>query len=63
MEYTGQWHSDMKHGRGKMKSGDEPEIYGSWANDKLNGLANVEGSTVLYKEGMAVTLSGKSQSC
>lgn len=62
-EYAGQWHSDMKHGRGRLKDGEEPEIYGAWSNDKLNGLANVEGTTVLYKEGMAVTLTGKEFTC
>ena len=37
--YLGQWHSDMKHGQGKLMRSNQEPIYGSFANDKLNGLA------------------------
>ena len=46
----------MKHGQGKYtaKNVDEPEkieppIYGSFANDKLDGMATRGGETILYK--------------
>ena len=61
----GQWHSDMKHGRGKLTfiDSEEPPIYGSWANDKLDGLATQGESTTLYKEGLEIELSGRGMTC
>jgi hypothetical protein len=62
-EYVGQWQQDMKHGRGKMtKRGEEP-IFGPFENDKMNGLGVQDGKTILFKEGMAVTLEGQECSC
>ena len=54
-EYLGQWHSDMKHGQGKLtrKNVDSEEvelpIFGAFANDKLDGLAKQGEKTTLYK--------------
>ena len=42
-EYAGQWAQDMRHGRCKYTRTDKPPIFGSFANDKPNGLAVCDG--------------------
>lgn len=53
----------MRHGRCKYTRTDKPPIFGSFANDKPNGLAVCDGNTVLFKEGMLVVLSGDELTC
>jgi len=48
----------MRHGRCKYTRKDKKPIFGSFANDKPNGLAVSDGKTVLFKDGMLVVLSG-----
>lgn len=63
-EYSGQWQQDMKHGRGKYtKKKDGLPIFAPMENDKLNGLGKQGERTVLYKEGMEVSLSGNEFDC
>lgn len=54
--YLGQWHSDMKHGQGKLMRSNQEPIYGSFANDKLNGLATQGEEIMLFKDGMRIEL-------
>ena len=53
----------MRHGRCKYTRKDKKPIFGSFANDKPNGLAVSDGKTVLFKDGMLVVLSGDELSC
>ena len=53
----------MRHGRCKYTRTGKKPIFGSFANDKPNGLAVSDGKTVLFKEGMLVVLSGDELSC
>ena len=58
-EYAGQWVQDMRHGRCKYTRKDKKPIFGTFANDKPNGLATTgDGKTVLFKDGMMVVLTG-----
>lgn len=63
----------MRHGRCKFtpksksyitkkikdEDGIDSPIFGSFENDKLNGVAMQDGKTVLFKNGMRVVLSGR----
>ena len=62
-EYAGQWAQDMRHGRCKYTIRGESPIFGSFENDKANGVATQDGKTVLFKNGMRVDLSGKDHDC
>ena len=62
-EYAGQWAQDMRHGRCKYTRKDKKPVFGTFANDKPNGLAVCDGKTVLFKEGMLVVLSGDELTC
>lgn len=53
----------MRHGRCKYTRKDKKPIFGSFANDKPNGLAVSDGKTVLFKDGMLVVLSGDELTC
>lgn len=47
----------MKHGKGKMVASGSTMI-GLWYNDRLNGLVNLNGEEVVYKDDILFKTGG-----